>query len=259
MYQFFLNSNTLFLSLTLFLFLFQGQARADSIQIAVASNFSATMKALVKQFETISSNEIKLSFGSTGKHYAQIHHGAPFDLFFAADSKRPELLESSGLGIKGSRFTYAYGRLALWSSDVHKIDNQGLVLQQANFQHLALANPKLAPYGSAAMDVLQHLTIKQKILPKLVYGENISQVYQFIVSENVALGFIAYSQLTQASNGQKGSYWLVPESMHRPIEQQAIQLKQNKVADNFLQFVKSNEGQKIIRQFGYSLENTNTK
>jgi molybdate transport system substrate-binding protein len=217
------------------------------------------MKELVKQYQMTSSDEILLSFGSTGKHFAQIHHGAPFDIFFAADSKRPELLESSDTGIKGSRFTYAYGHLALWSTDINKVDNNGLVLQQANFRHLAIANPKLAPYGIAAMDVLQHLRLKDKILPKLVYGENISQTYQFIVSENVELGFIAYSQLKQRNNGEQGSYWLVPESMHRPIEQQAIQLKQNSIADDFLRFVKSNDGQKIIRQFGYSLKNTSTK
>ena len=245
------------------LFLVCGHSQADSIRIAVASNFSAAIKQLVKQYQAKSSHKIELSFSSTGKHYAQIRHGAPFDIFFAADSKRPELLESSGIGIKDSRFTYAYGRLALWSMDKTRVDKNGLILQQANFRHLSIANPKLAPYGAAAMDVLHNLKLTQKLSSKLVYGENISQAYQFIASRNVELGFIAYSQLKQGRTGQtgsgagSGSYWLVPESMHRPIEQQAIQLSDNNVADDFIRFVKSNDGQNIIRTFGYSLK-TNT-
>lgn len=227
--------------------------QADSIRIAVASNFSAAIRQLVEQYQSGTSHKIQLTFGSSGKHYAQIIHGAPFDIFFAADSKRPELLETSGVGIKNSRFTYAYGRLALWSTDKSRIDKKGLVLQKATFRHLAIANPKLAPYGAAAMDVLDYLKLKESLQSRLIYGENISQVYQFVASKNAELGFIAYSQLKQVNSSEPGSFWLVPESMHRPIEQQAIQLTNNDIATDFIRFVKSAQGQKIIRSFGYNL------
>ena len=239
-------------------FLIFGGCQADTIRIAVASNFSAAIKELVKQYQVGSPHEIKLSVASTGKHFAQIQHGAPFDIFFAADSKRPEILELSGIGIKNSRFTYAYGRLVLWSQATTKVDDKGLILQQADFKRLAIANPKLAPYGAAAMDVLKHFKLNEKLRSKLVYGENISQAYHLVSSKNVELGFIAYSQLRQTTNGKTkpghASYWLVPESMHRPIEQQAIQLRKNNVVDDFIRFVKSHDGQNIIRSFGYSLE-----
>lgn len=226
---------------------------AATPRIAVASNFAHAMKSLAAQYKKESGQEIVLAFGSTGKHYAQIYHGAPFDAFFAADVRHPRLLEEKGIGIQGSRFTYAIGQLALWSASKGFVDDAGRVLQQGGFRHLAIANPKLAPYGLAARQVLQGRQLFTTLESRLIFGENISQTYQFIASGNAELGFVAWPQLKRPNHTIQGSYWLVPQNLYTPIEQQALLLTDNRVARDFIHFVQSPVGQKIILAHGYTL------
>lgn len=222
---------------------------ADEIKVAVASNFSRTLSVLSQQFEKQTGHRVKLLVGSTGKHYAQIVHGAPFDAYFAADSLRPALLEQAGLGQTQTRFTYAIGKLVLWSPVAHYVDPQGNILQNGSFQYLAIANPRLAPYGKAAMQVLQQRHLWTRYRKRLVRGENIGQTYQFIKSGNAQLGFIAYSQVLE--NKSSGSYWVVPQALYSPIEQQALLLTDNQTARDFLAFVRSSTAIDIISQHGY--------
>ena len=228
-------------------------SHAAPTRIAVASNFSAAMKALASAYFKRSGQRITAAYGSTGKHYAQIRHGAPFDALFAADVRRPQLLEQAGIGIAHSRFTYAIGRLALWSPKPGYVDPQGQILQSGHFAHLAIANPKLAPYGLAAQQVMQKRKLYAALRPRLVFGENIGQTYQFVASGNVPLGFVAWSQLKRPQQQPSGSWWLVPTALHAAIEQQAILLTDNPVAAGFVAFVKSPAGKKILQQFGYGL------
>ena len=228
-----------------------GQSIAEEIRIAVASNFATAITSIAQRFEANTDHQVTLSFGSTGKHYAQIKNGAPFDIFFAADSKRPELLEKQGIAITGSRFTYATGKLVLWSPKENYVDSSGKVLEQMNFRHLAIANPKLAPYGKAAMEILQARGVWDTLKSRTVRGENISQTFQFVNSYNAELGFVAYSQIKHAKHSVNGSWWQIPQSLYSPIEQQAVLLKQNQAARDFLSFIKSNESLEIIRSFGY--------
>ena len=226
---------------------------AAEINIAVASNFSDTMKNISRRFETKTGHKVKLIIGSTGKHYAQIKNGAPFDLLFAADTRRPQLLEAEGPAIKGSRFTYAIGQLVLWSPQSGYVDKEAKILMRGDFRRLAIANPKLAPYGQAAAEVLQSRQVWQKLRPRLVQGENISQTYQFIKTGNAELGFIAYAQLKHENKPMTGSVWLVPQNLYTPIQQQAVLLKENQTAREFVNFMRSNEILDIIQQAGYNL------
>ncbi|MCG8425926.1 MAG: molybdate ABC transporter substrate-binding protein [Chromatiales bacterium] len=226
-------------------------ALADELRIAVASNFTNTIKHLAAQFEQQSGHSITLIFGSTGKHYAQIKNGAPFDLFFAADARRPRLLDQEGIAVNGSRFTYAIGKLVLWSPQPGLVDPEGKVLSQQSFHHLAAANPKLAPYGKAAQQVLQQKKLWSELRGKIVRGENIGQTYQFVKSGNAELGFVAYSQIKSPDQVTEGSLWNIPQSLYTPIKQQVVALKESPAALAFLSFVKSSEGQTIIRSFGY--------
>jgi molybdate transport system substrate-binding protein len=219
--------------------------------VAVASNFTRAITAISQRFENSSGHKVKLIFGSTGKHYAQIHNGAPFDAFFAADSLRPQLLEQQGLAKAGSRFTYAIGKVVLWSPDKHYIDPQADILEQGTFYYLAIANPKLAPYGKAAMEILQKRGVWDRLRQRLVQGENIGQTYQFIKSGNAKLGFVAYSQIKQQDGMVNGSYWIAPKTMHTPIQQQALLLKEGRAARAFLAFVRSPEILKLIHDYGY--------
>lgn len=228
-------------------------AYAEKINIAAASNFTAPMKAIIKQFEKTSHHQIKVSFGSSGKIYAQIKHGAPYALFFSADKKKPLALEKEGLVSDGSRFTYAIGALALWSSTLQDI-NSPARLKEESFNKLAIANPKLAPYGFAAMEVLDHLDLSQSSRAKWIQGENIAQTYQFVGTGNADLGFVALSQVL--SNQGQGSYWIVPHDLYNPIQQDAVLLKKyqaNKAAQAFWQYMQSAEAQNIIQSFGYHL------
>jgi len=190
-------------------------------------------------------------FGSTGKHYAQIKNGAPFDAFFAADVRRPEHLEKEGVALPGSRFTYAVGKVVLWSPRTGYVDPQASVLERGEFHHLAIANPKFAPYGKAAQEVLQERGLWGRLSGRLVRGENIGQTFQFVNSGNAELGFVAYSQVKRPNQPIEGSFWEVPQALYTPIEQQAVLLKDNEVARAFLSFVRSDEALKIIRDHGY--------
>ena len=228
---------------------FARHSMAEEIRIAVASNFATTMKILSHRFETDTGHKVTLIFGATGRHFAQIINGAPFDAFFAADSKRPQLLEQNGLIQSESRFTYAFGRLVLWSPRPDYVDPQGKILQSGDFLHLAIANPKLAPYGRAARQVLKKSDLWQLLFPRLVRGENVSQAFQFVSSRNAELGFVAYSQIRAAA----GSFWQPPQNAYDPIKQQAVLLKANDTASAFLAFVKSRTGRLIIKSAGYGV------
>uniref|UniRef100_UPI003D0E7505 molybdate ABC transporter substrate-binding protein n=1 Tax=Sedimenticola sp. TaxID=1940285 RepID=UPI003D0E7505 len=228
-------------------------ALADAINIAVASNFAEPIKTLASRFESESGHQINLVFGSTGKHYAQIKSGAPFAAFFAADSRRPELLEKEDIARPGSRFTYAVGRIVLWSPQKDLVDSQGKVLEAKTFQHLAIANPKLAPYGKAAQQFLQERGLWDELKNRMVRGENIGQTFQFVRSGSAELGFVAYSQVKRPGHPQEGSLWEVPEFTYAPIEQQAVLLQDNPVAKDFLAYIKSPEAVAIIRGYGYGM------
>ena len=235
------------------LFLIPSYALADTIHLAIASNFSEPIKTIAAQYERSTGHRLVLVFGSTGKHYAQIINGAPFDLFLAADKRRPQLLEQQGMAIAGTRFTYARGRLVLWSLNADYVDAAGKVLASGDFQRLAIANPKLAPYGKAAQQVLQSKGLWKVLQRRLVRGESIGQAYQFVRSGNAELGFVAYSQIKQPGYNNTGSYWLVPQDLYYPIEQQAVLLKENIAARDFLSFLLKPEIKKIIRQYGYDV------
>lgn len=228
-------------------------ASAERLTVAVASNFSATLSVLAERFERHSGHEVVLAAGATGKHTAQIIHGAPFDLFFAADSERPARLEAEGRTVAGTRITYALGRLALWSPDPDLVDPQGEVLAGDRYRRLAMANPRLAPYGEAARQVLVDRGLYQQVRPKLVRGENIGQTYQFVHSGAAELGFVAYSQLKRPGVDLEGSHWLVPADAHGPLRQQAVILNDSSAARAFLAFVQTDEARALIAQWGYDL------
>jgi molybdate transport system substrate-binding protein len=231
-----------------------GLARADELRIAVAANFTQPLSQIARLYETSTGNRVILIPGSTGKHFAQISNGAPFDIFYAADAKRPELLEAAGLGIAGSRYNYAIGRLVLWSPLPGFVDPDGAVLATDSFRYLAIANPKLAPYGRAAQETLERMNQWERLQPKLVRGENISQAMHFVRSGNAELGLLARSQLVVQADA--GSSWPVPERLHTPIMQQAIALRDTQAVRQFMQFSRSAAAREIIRNYGYDLPDT---
>ena len=226
---------------------------ADKIRIAVASNFVACMKNLDTVYVKQSQQQTLLSFASTGKHYAQIINGAPFDVFLAADVQRPQILEQKGYAVRGSRFTYALGQLVLWSPMKSVDDN---TLQHGHYRRLAIANPRLAPYGQAAMEALKNLKLELKP-SQLVRGENINQAYQYVLSGNADLGLLAYSQIKPQIKSQlkpliaKTDYWLLPDDLYQSIEQQAIQLQEGEAASAFMKFLRSATARDIIQDCGY--------
>ncbi len=224
---------------------------AAELRIAVAANFAVPAEAIAKAFETESGTKVSMSSGSSGALFAQITQGAPFSVFLSADAARPERLESQGLGVAGSRFTYALGRLVLWSRDQDLITGNGSVLRTGSYTHLAIANPATAPYGAAAMDVLAALGATHAVGDRLVTGQSVAQAFGFVESGNAELGFVA---LSQVQNAGEGSRWLVPESLYTPIRQDAILLDaDNDEARAFMDFLKSTQVREIIAQFGYSL------
>lgn len=227
------------------------QAVADEITIAVATNFTAAMRDLVQRFELETKHHVLVSSGSTGNYYAQIKNGAPFEAFFAADAERPRLLEQEGVAVPGSRFRYAVGRLVLWSPEPNYVDDQGRVLENAGFRRLSIANPDLAPYGAAAREALTARGLWERLMPRLAMGQDIGQAYAFVRTRNAELGFVALAQLRQPGKQIEGSYWIVPESLHRPIEQEAVLLREVPAARMFLEFVKGAEAREIIRSYGY--------
>lgn len=240
-----------------FLLLISAHLQAESINVAVASNFAQPMKELVSRFERNTGHNVTLSFGSAGKLYAQITHGAPFAVFLSADQKMPQLLEESGRAVRGSRFTYAEGRLVLWSSRQGFLERGVAVLTDGQFKRLALANPKLAPYGKAAVEVLEHLGLIASTRPKWIQGENISQTFQFVASGNAELGLVALSQVKDRLDGGNGSGWVIPQSLYQPIRQDFVLLefaKQNAAAKGLLAFLKTPEARSIIEAYGYGTD-----
>ena len=230
----------------------------ETVRIAVATNFLATMKEIVNNFEKNTGHTAIISSGSSGKLYAQIKHGAPFDVFFSADSKRPQLLEAEGLAVAGSRFAYAAGRITLWSADPQLIQGNGeAMLKNGSFEHLAIANPVTAPYGAAAKKTLERLNLYDYVKDRLVQGENIGQTLQFVFSGNAQLGFVALSQVLVPKINGTGSRWDVPSSFYDPLIQDAVLLKngeQNPTAKAFLDYVKGAKAKTIIERFGYGVE-----
>jgi molybdate transport system substrate-binding protein len=227
---------------------------ADDVQVAVASNFTAPMRVIAEQFERDTGHKTLLAFGSTGKLYAQIRNGAPFSVLLAADEQVPARLEEEGLGVAGSRFTYAIGTLVLWSAQEGLIDNQTDVLIDQPFRHLAIANPKTAPYGAAAMATLKELGLLESVKDKLVQGENIAQTHQFVASGNAELGFVALSQVVKDGEIQQGSGWVVPTAYHPPIRQDALLLnkgRDNPAAQALLDYLRSAEATEVIAAYGY--------
>ena len=219
----------------------------------MASNFSPAMKALESVFEELSGHQVVLSFGSTGKHYAQIKNGAPFDVFLAADVERPRLLETQGLVQADSRMTYARGKLMLWTSKSGIDDLKNTLLMSQDFHHLALANPKLSPYGLAAQQVMIKLDVWPRLQPKLVRGENIAQTFQFVHSGNAELGFVAFSQVVNPKRSVQGSFWMPPQSLYSPIDQQAVLLNDKQASKDFLKFLEGSLARQIIQNYGYDL------
>ena len=230
-------------------------AQAGEVHVAVAANFVGPLTQLAKTFEQDSGNRVIFSPSSTGKLYAQIKNGAPFDVLLAADARRPQLLEQEKLGVAGSRFTYAVGRLALWSPKAGLVDPGGQVLKSGRFERLAVANPKTAPYGEAARETLERMGLWQTLAPRLVRGEDIGQTFQFVASGNADLGFVALSQVKGADR-YHGSYWIVPDTFHRPVEQQAVLLEKgrnNPAARAFMAFLKGKAARAMIENFGYGV------
>jgi molybdate transport system substrate-binding protein len=229
-------------------------ARAAEVSVAVAANFTAPMQRIAAAFERETGHRAVLAFGSTGRFYAQVRNGAPFQLLLAADDETPARLEKEGLAVAGSRFTYAVGRLALWSASPGFVDARGAVLREGKFQRIAIADPKLAPYGKAAMEAMDKLGLTAHLQPLLVQGESIGQAYQFVASGNAQLGFLALSQVMEGGRIAKGSAWVVPSQLHSPIRQDAVVLaagKDTPAAAALAAFLRSEAARAIIRSHGY--------
>ncbi|WP_028886945.1 molybdate ABC transporter substrate-binding protein [Teredinibacter turnerae] len=227
---------------------------AATVRVAVASNFSGPMKKITQEFEASSPHKVVLTFGSSGKFYAQIRSGAPFDVFYSADEQKPTRLASDQLAEAKSQFCYAVGVLALWSAKRPQVELNERSLSNTTFSKLAIANPRLAPYGAAAVDVIKNLGLWERLQKSLVQGENITQTFQFVQSGNADLGFVALSQLHLQPEPSTDTYWIVPDSLHTPIRQDAILLKRgldNPAAAALLEFTKSAKARSIIENFGY--------
>ncbi|MDD1134838.1 MULTISPECIES: molybdate ABC transporter substrate-binding protein [Pseudomonas] len=233
-----------------------GSAHADEVQVAVAANFTAPIQAIAADFKKDTGHTLVAAYGATGQFYAQIKNGAPFEVFLSADDSTPQKLESEGDTVKGSRFTYAVGTLALWSAKEGYVDAKGDVLQKNQYQHLSIANPKAAPYGLAATQVLAKLGLTDQVKSKLVEGQNITQAYQFVSTGNAELGFVALSQIYKDGKVSSGSAWIVPGQMHDPIKQDAVILnkgKDNPAAKALVDYLKGPKAAAIIKSYGYQL------
>lgn len=244
------------LSLALAACLATHAALADEVQVAVAANFTAPIQAIAKDFEKDTGHKLVASFGATGQFYAQIRNGAPFEVFLAADDSTPAKLEREKAVVPGSRFTYAIGKLALWSPKDGYVDAKGEVLKKGGFQHLSIANPKTAPYGLAATQVLDKLGLKDKLTGRIVEGQNIGQAYQFVSSGNAELGFVALSQIYKDGKVTAGSAWIVPADLYEPIRQDAVILekgKDNAAAKALVDYLKGPKAAAVIKAYGYEL------
>lgn len=229
-------------------------AQADEVQVAVAANFAAPMQKIAARFEKESGHKVVMSLGASGKFYAQIRNGAPFEVFLSADDEIPARLEQEGMTVAGSRYTYATGRIVLWSAKPELVDGKGEVLAKGDFAHLAIANPKVAPYGRAAMEALDARGLTARLTPKLVQAENVAQTYQFVASGNAPLGVVAMSQVFEDGRLKSGSAWVVPAQMHAPIRQDAVLLRKGAgkpAAEALHRFLMSEQARAIIRQHGY--------
>ncbi len=229
-------------------------AKAAEVTVAVASNFTAPMRKIAKAFELESDHKVRLSFGATGGFYAQIKNGGPYQILVAADRETPAKLEKEGLGVSGSSFSYAKGKLVLWSRQPYLVDQHGEILKGEQFQKLAIANPKLAPYGAAAIETLTNMALINHVRPKLVQGENISQVFQFVETENAQIGFVAMSQIFAHGQMTHGSAWVVPAHLYTPIQQDAVLLlagQGNAAALDLMNFLKSPKAKSIMTDYGY--------
>ncbi len=230
--------------------------QAAELSVAVAANFTAPMQKIAAAFEKETGHKLALSFGSTGKFYAQIKNGAPFEVLFAADDETPARLEQEGQSVAGTRFTYAIGKLVLWSKQPGLVDGKGGVLRTGSFERIALADPKLAPYGAAAMQTLTQLGLADTLSSKFVQGENIGQAYQFVATQNAPLGFVALSQVYAEGRVTEGSAWIVPETLYEPIRQDALILakgKDNTAAAELMRYLQGDAAKAVIRSYGYGL------
>jgi molybdate transport system substrate-binding protein len=228
-------------------------ALAAEAKVAVAANFTEPAKAIAARFEAKTGHKATLSFGSSGQFYTQIANGAPYEVFLSADAERPTKAEADGLAVAGTRFTYATGRLVLWSKTPGLVDAKGAVLAKGGFEKLAIADPKAAPYGQAAVETLTKLKLYDALKPKIVTGSSITQAFQYVQTGAAEVGFVA---LSQVMNEQGGSRWVVPAADHTPIDQQAVLLKTgagNDAAKAFLSFLKGKEAKAIIKRYGYEV------
>jgi molybdate transport system substrate-binding protein len=243
--------------------LFQGWPTvlaAEEILVAVASNFTAPMVAIVAAFEAESGHQVEMSFGSSGRFFAQIGNGAPYQVLFSADQEKPLALVANGLAVDGSQFTYALGALVLWSADARVPVSDPEILRSDKYQHLAIANPRLAPYGQAAMEVLQQLGLAAQTRSRLVQGENITQTYQFVKTGNAEIGFVALSQVMVDGVIESGSGWVVPADLHQPIRQDAVLLRNgasSPASEELLQFMRGSQARRIIASYGYRRQSGN--
>lgn len=234
----------------------QGAAHAAEAQVAVAANFAAPIKAIAAVLQKTTGHTLKISTGASGAFYTQIRNGAPFDVFLSADNERPERLEKDGLAQPGTRFTYATGKLVLWSVKPGRVDGQGAVLKAADLGRVAFANPKTAPYGAAAVQVLDQLGLRNALMPKLVQGESIGQTFNFVKTGNADVGFVALSQVLEGGRLKEGSMWVVPQTSYDPIRQDAVLLKRgasNEAARALIQLLQGPNAKSLIRSYGYEL------
>ncbi len=225
-------------------------AKAGETLVAVAANFTAAATEIGEAFTQATGHAVKYSFGPTGQLYTQIAKGAPFEVFLAADAERPALAEGSGHAVPGSRFTYAVGKLVLWSADPALIDGTGAILGTGTFKKLAIANPATAPYGAAALDVLAALGLAEALAPKIVQGASISQAHQFVATGNAQVGFVALAQVVFDDGGSR---WVVPEDLYAPIVQDAVLVRDTEAARAYLNFLRSPDARRIIQRHGYGL------
>jgi len=233
-----------------------GTAHAGDVQVAVAANFAGPMEKLAAEFQKDTGHKAIVASGATGKFYAQIRNGAPFEVLLSADDETPARLETEGHVIPKSRFTYAVGRLVLWSAKADYVDAAGAVLKTGDFKHLSIANPKTAPYGAAAMAVIDKLGLAATLQPRIVQGENIAQAWQFASTGNAELGFVAQAQVWRDGKFTAGSGWIVPANMHAPIRQDAALLTRgakNPAAQALLDYLRTDKAKALIRTFGYEV------
>jgi molybdate transport system substrate-binding protein len=233
-----------------------GTVHAGEVQVAVAANFAGPMEKLAEQFQKDTGHKAVVASGATGKFYAQIRNGAPFEVLLSADDETPARLEAEGQVVAKSRFTYAVGRLVLWSAKANYVDATGAVLKTGDFTHLAIANPKTAPYGAAAVAVIDKLGLTARLQPLLVQGENIAQAFQFASTGNAELGFVAQAQVWRDGQFTAGSGWIVPATMHAPIRQDAALLTRgakNPAAQALLDYLRSDKAKALIRAYGYEV------